>query len=205
MDYGCWITTSVFRPDAAAEGVRLSAGGRNNAIQDRLAGRCQLEFRQQLREATQARVGPAQDLGDDARQGEGRQLLTKRFQHAHENRLPAGAAERLAGAARLASGGRPVVSPTMQIQKRVDRNFETGASRCIFLVLRINAVRHAIKRGLQARSLQFSPTNSRRDSGKWKPRIRFAARSTTGTRRHLQGRKWICVQLGSSEHSWAPS
>src|SRR4029079_17415348 len=94
----CWMWTIE-----VGGGARLSARDRQHEVQRRLAGRCQPEFRHECGETTPPLVGPVEDFVDDARQVERGKLLTQRFQHADENGLPAGAAERFAGAARFAS------------------------------------------------------------------------------------------------------
>ena len=69
---------------------------------ERIAEAANLELFQEFREATSALFDPALDLRKHARQREGRQVQTQRFQHAGQDRLPAGAGQRLVGPARLA-------------------------------------------------------------------------------------------------------
>src|ERR1700747_3191205 len=66
----------------------------------------QLPFSEQLGEATLARLPPTVDLFKDTGERELRQVQSQRFKHTHEDRLPAGANQRLAGPSRLARLGR---------------------------------------------------------------------------------------------------
>src|ERR1700682_4382707 len=80
----------------------LAAWTRKNPINNGLLRRSKLEFFQKLREATSPGYPPALHLREYAREREGRQIKAQRFQDAGQNRLPAGAVDRLVGAARLA-------------------------------------------------------------------------------------------------------
>src|SRR4051812_30008708 len=76
----------------------LSAfGDGQDGVEDGFVGARHLHFLQESGEATLTRLLPAVDLGDDAGQGECRQVETQRFQHTDDDRLPACSVNGFAG------------------------------------------------------------------------------------------------------------
>src|ERR1035441_5091366 len=79
----------------------LTVGDWHNFVENGFGAWFQVHFLQQLAEATLARLPPTVDLFNDTGERECRQIQTQRFQHAHDDRLAAGANQSLAGSPRL--------------------------------------------------------------------------------------------------------
>src|SRR3954447_4614901 len=78
----------------------LTARPRKDLIEDGSLRRTELELLHEFREATSPGRPPALQLRQHARKREGRQEETERLQDTGQNRLAAGAVDRLAGATR---------------------------------------------------------------------------------------------------------
>src|SRR3954447_2635693 len=76
----------------------LTARPRKDLIKDGSLRRTELELLHEFREATSPGRPPALQLREHARKREGRQVEAERLQDAGQDRLAAGAVERLAGA-----------------------------------------------------------------------------------------------------------
>ena len=114
----CTRRSAPFAPTVRVEPPpRLPRGNRppcglparpwKDLIHDGLLRRSELELFHQFREATSPGGPPPLQLRQHARKREGRQVEPERLQDGGQNRLPAGAGERLAGATRQARCATP--------------------------------------------------------------------------------------------------